>query len=147
MSAELQTALVNEVLDLSNMFKQNCALKHGLPEVKNNRISKLDPPPKPEPIKVDIPNNIPAAPAASNSPSPGATVAADTDKRSLVKTAVPWLLGAAIGTAGPLAYAWYTGGGDAVKVEAAKQKQSLLDALQNQGFHLDPERGAEWQTP
>ena len=147
MSAELATAVVNEALDLSNLFRQNCALKHGLPEVNSNRISKLPDPPKQEPPNVTINNQIPAAPAASNSPSPGAAVAADTDKRSLVKTVAPWLLGAAIGTTGPLAYAWMTGGSDAVKEEAARQKQSLLDTLQNQGFHLDPERGAEWQTP
>lgn len=148
MSAELQTALVNEVMDLSNLFKQNCALKHGLPKPGDNRVSNLtiDPPPKPEPIKVDITNHIPAAPAAPNSPSPGAESARDA-KSSIWRRAAPFLTSFAIGAAGPLAYAWYTGGADAVQTEAAKQKQSLLDALQNQGFHLDPERGAEWQTP
>lgn len=146
MSAELQTALVNEVLDLSNMFKQNCALKHGLPEVNNNRITKLDPPPKQEPPVVNV-QVTPAATAANTAlPSPGAG-AAETVKQTLIGKAAPVLLAGAIGAAGPLAYTWFTGGGEAVKVEAAKQQQSLLDALQNQGFHLDPERGAQWQTP
>lgn len=148
MSAAIKEAAANTVFRIAHLYEQNCALKHGLPDVGGpEKISGLkdDPPAKQEPPIVNV--TVPAAPAASNSPSPGATVAADTDKRSLVKTVAPWLLGAAIGTAGPLAYAWMSGGSDAVKDEAARQKQSLLDALQNQGFHLDPERGAEWQTP
>ena len=147
MSAELQTALVNEVLDLSHMFKQNCALKHGLPEVNNNRVTKIDPPAKAEPIKVDITNNIPAAPAAPNSPSPGATVAADTDQRSLVKTVAPWLLSAAIGSgvAAP-AYWWLFGNNEQPPTTETPQPKdgSLLQYLEDQGMHL-PE--GTWKAP
>jgi hypothetical protein len=149
-SAELQTALVNEVMDLSNLFKQNCALKHGLPKPGDNRVSSaaVDQPPKQDPPVFQILNQIPAATTANTAtPSPGATAAADPSKLSLAKTVAPWLLSAAVGGAAIPAYQWLTQDTAVPLPESPQQNQSLLDALQNQGFHLDPERGAQWQTP
>jgi uncharacterized protein HemX len=150
MSAELKTAVVNEALDLSHMFKQNCALKHGLPEIHSNRISKLtdDPPAKQEPPIVNITNNIPAAPAATNTPSPGAG-AADAVKQTLLGKAAPFLLSAAIGSAAVPAYWWLTQDEKAPVVQDATEPQprdgDLLQFLQSQGMHL-PE-GQPWTNP
>ncbi len=147
MSAELKTAIVNEALDLSNMFKQNCALKHGLPQVNSNRVTSLPDDPKQEPPVVNITNNIPAATAATNTPSPGAG-AVETVKQSLLKTAAPFLLSAAVGSAAVPAYWWLTQDEKApvVQEETAPQPRdgSLLQYLQDQGLHL--KEGSPWQT-
>jgi len=149
MSAELQTALVNEVLDLSSLFKQNCALKHGLPKVGDNRISGLSPDPPPPPQNINITNQIPvpevkidnqivAASAASNSPSPGATVAADTGKQSLVRTVAPWLL-SALGASGLTAaglWAYFSGLPESPVIAEQMKDGSLFDWLETEGYHL-----------
>lgn len=153
MSAEVRTAVVNEALEISNMFKQNCALRHGLPEKPTKQqVGRLTPDP---PVQVNvenkipvpevrIENNIPAAPAASNSPSPGATVAAETGKRSLVKTVAPWLLSAAAGFGVPPAYWWLTKGEEAPATSPDEPQDGLLlPWLEDQGRHL-PE--GTWPT-
>ncbi len=129
MSATLQTEIANEALALSHQFRENLALKHGLPK-----------PNGPQRVSLDQPYT--AAPAASGSPSPGATVPATAKvDKSLVSRVAPWLLTAAIGgPLGALAYSALTK--DTPVVEQPKDG-SLLQYLEDQGFHL-PE-GDTWK--
>ena len=144
MSAELQTAIANEALELSHMFRQNAALKHGLPDVRGaERIASLDtePAPKAEPPVVNITNQIPAAPAATSSPSPG-TAAAPAGS-SLLRKAAPFLI--AGGLLGPAGYAAHALLNPATPpATQTEQDGSLLQALQDKGLHL-PE--GSWPTP
>ncbi len=139
MSAELQTAVANEALELSQMFRQNAALKHGLPDCRQaERITDIGDNPPPAPPVVNITNQIPAAPAATNSPSPGLG-AAQAQGSSLLSRAAPFLLT----TAGLLG-----GGGIGLGINSLMHKPAttaeqpaakdgdLLQWLQTQGRHL-----------
>lgn len=145
MSAELQTAVANETMELSHAFRENLALIHGLPKPHAaERISKLDTdpaaPPSPQPI--NITNNIPAAPAATSSPSPGAESAPAGS--SLLRKAAPFLIG--LGVAGPAGYAakaYLNRPTPAVQQTEQQKDGSLLQVLQDRGLHL---KGGAWPT-
>lgn len=152
MSAAVREAVLNEALDLSYAFRQNAALKHGLPDCKQNRIANLPPEPAPQvnitnqipAPEVKVENKIEAASAAPSNPSPGqSTVAADTSRvKSLARTAAPWLIGMAAGSGLPAAGWWLTKD-NAPPPIVQQDDGSLLQHLEDQGFHL-PE-GA-WPT-
>lgn len=141
MSADVAKAAINEALELSYAFRQNAALKNGLPDCQKNRIENLTVP-KQEPPIVNITNQIPAAPAATDTPSPGATVAA-TVKGSLLRRAAPWLLGAVAPFAGA-ALGYMLGDKDKTPVIQQNPDGSLLQYLEDNGQHLsEPD---QWQT-
>jgi hypothetical protein len=158
MSTAIKEAATNTVLRIANLFEQRAALVHGMPRCGGPERVKIEPEPEPKPPTVNIDNHIPvpevkienilpAAPAVSNSPSPGATATVETGKPSLVRTAVPWLLGAlgGSGVAASALWAWF--GKDAPVVPppvVAEQEKdgSLLQYLEDSGFHL-PE-GTPW---
>lgn len=142
MSAAIKEAATNTVLRIAHLFEQNCALKHGLPKVDGpERVSGLKdvPPPKQEPPIVNITNEVPAAPAAPNSPSPGATVAADTDKHSLARTVAPWLLSAAVGAGLPTGYWWFSKDEETSLETPSERDGSLLQWLED-NFQHRPEQ-------
>lgn len=146
MSAELKTAVVNEALGLSNLFAQNCALKHGIPEKpEKQRVGTLEPDPAPAPQVVVIKSETTTD--TTNTPSPGATAAAP-DKGSLLRRAAPWLLATAIGTGGAGGLAGYVlglkpGASTPTVTTPAPNDGSLLQYLQDKGFHR-PE--GTWQA-
>ena len=146
MSTELKTALVNEALEISNLFNQNCALKHGPTQPTKQKINSLPEEPKPEPPQVHITNNIPAAPAATNTSSPAGVGAADTVKQSLLKTAAPYLLSAAIGSgvAAPVMW-WLNQDSEQVATETPtlQSQASLLQYLEDNMQHLPADSEAE----
>ena len=147
MSVALKQAAVDEALELSWLFRQNAALRAGLPDVKKTH-AKLgdDPPPQPAPPPVvNITNQLP--PTAGNSPSPGATVVAAA-KSSLLRRAAPWLVATALGSAGlgGLGGWLFSRGQTPVQPEPvtqAEQDRSMLQWLQDKGQHLKP--GATWE--
>lgn len=140
MSAEVQTALINEVLEQAHMFRENATLKHGLTGCKPaQRVGTIEQP-KQEPPVVNITNNIPAAPAATPSSSPGTDAAVSTG-RSLARTVAPYIL-TAVGGAGLAAGANYLLRDNPTPV-IQPDDGSLLQYLQDQGFHLS--EGA-WPT-
>lgn len=150
MSAEIQAAVINEAFELSQMFRQNAALKHGLPEcAAAQRIKSLpdQPPPKQEPPIVNVINKLPAADAANDSPTPGEPGAASVPSSSLLRAAAPWLL-TAVGAGGIAAGANYLMRDTPVDPPAAARSEpqdgSLLQWLQDRGQHL-PE-GDAWPT-
>ena len=138
MSAAVQTAAINEALELSHMFRENAALRHGLPRCPAaQRIDQLDEetPKKPEPPVVNITNNIPAAPAAPHS-SLGAAAAVTTG--SLARAAAPYLL-TALGAGGLAAGAsYYLNDTPTPAVEPVEQPPTgdLFEYLQQRGDHL-----------
>jgi hypothetical protein len=145
MSAAVKEAAVNEALELSYLFRQNAALRHGVPKCSGpQRVGGLkDDEPK-TPV-VNITNKIPAASAANESSSPGGG-AADTVKRSLLRTAAPFLLSAVVGSGvGPAAW-WLLKKDEPPPVvqPAEPDSGSLLQYLQDQMLHV-PE-GEQWQT-
>lgn len=160
MSADVQTAVLNEAFELAHMFRENAALKHGLPNCPAaQRVKSLieaDQPDPPPPPVVNITNNIPArdstsaADAAQESPTPGDYGVASAKSGSLLKAAAPWLLTAATaGGVGAGVNYWLRDkpvvmpSPAPVAQRAADQDGSLLQFLQDAGKHL-PE-GA-WPT-
>lgn len=138
----VQEAAANTVLRIANLFEQNCALKHGLPKVGGpDRIDAE--PPAPQPI--NITNNIPAAPAAINPPSPGGGVAQQAESTSLLRRAAPYLLtGLLAGGVPTAAIAYLNKQPAAVTIPTEQDKDgSLLQLLQDRGLHL-PE--GTWPT-
>ena len=137
MSDAVKTALVNEALEISNMFDQNCALKHGLPDKPSKKqVSELPDDPAPQPPPINITNNIPAAPTAPTSSSPGVG-AADGVKRSLIAKAAPYLLTAAVSGGIPTAAYWLLNGGQEPAAPTRTEGDSLLlEWLQENGEHL-----------
>lgn len=139
MSAAVQTAAINEALELSHMFRENSALRHGLPRCPAaQRIDELtdEPQPDPKPPVINITNNIPAANAASSS-SLG-TDAAVTTGRSLARAAAPYLL-TALGAGGLAAGANYFLADEPTPppvVQAAAPQGDLLQYLETEGYHL-----------
>lgn len=102
MSAVKQAA-ANTVLRIANLFEQNCALKHGLPKVGGPDRVGADEQPTP-PAVVNITNEIPAATAANESPSPLGATEAVAAAGSLAGRAAPWLVAAALGGGGLAGY-------------------------------------------
>lgn len=135
----VQKAAANTALRIANLFVQNCALKHGLPKPDGpDLIGDEEPAPTPQPIIVN--NNIPAATAATSSPSPG-TAAAPAGS-SLLRKAAPFLLSAA-GAGLPVGgYALWQAMHPAPTVQPAEPSVitpsdgDLLQELQRQGRHL-----------
>lgn len=142
MSAEVQTALVNEVLEQAHMFRQNAALQRGLPGCSPARSVGTVERPKQEPPVVNIVNEIPAAVAAPSS-SPG-TVAVAAANRSLAQAAAPYIL-TALGAGGIAAGASYLMRDTAPppSVQPATNEGSMLQYLQDRGMHLP---GGTWPT-
>lgn len=140
MSAELKQAVVNETLGISHLFAQNCALKYALPEKPVKQQVGPLPEAKVEPPVVNITNQIPAAPAANDSPSPLGAAAAGG--KSLVRRAAPFLLtvaGAGLPAAG-LSYWLLKDRQPVPQVTAPAEKDgSLLQHLEDNGFHLEGE--------
>lgn len=123
MSLAIQQGVMDELVELSWMFRQNAGLKNGLPDVKRLPVPRLtaDPPQSSTTtVKIDetktttdttantgptavtptvTPIQTPADTADTKSPSQGAT-AADTDRSSLLRRAAPWLLATGLAAAG-----------------------------------------------
>lgn len=135
MSAEVQVAVVNEALKLSDMFRQNAAMRHGIPRVNGpERINRLE-----------ESQTAPAQPAvtpthteAADTPSPsGAVAAADTRSRSLLSRAAPFLVGGALASAVPAG--WMLGDyfhADDPPDVVQPADGDLLQWLQRNGRHL-----------
>jgi len=151
MSAEVTTAVLNEAFELSHMFRENAALKHGLPNcpaAQRVKVEDQKTTPEVKPPVVNITNNIPAnnIPVASDSPTPGEPGAVSVPSSSLLRAAAPWLLTAA-GAGGIAAGVNYLLADKPPVAPAAtqptEQDGSLLQYLEDAGKHL-PE-GA-WPT-
>lgn len=144
MSAQVKTAVVNEVLEISNMFKENCALRHGLPtKPAKQRIDGLPEDPAPT-VNIHLLREDKAV-TANNSPSPGAKVA-DAAKSSLLRRAVPWLLtlgGLGMGGVGGWGLNWLLDKDQPVIVQPSTpatpeaKDGSLLQYLEDGGFHRE----------
>lgn len=145
MTAELQTAVANEALELAYQFRQNAALKHGLPDCRRYALQGKPETTPPERKETNAADATATEAAGRATPSPGGGVATQP-AQSLWRRAAPFLLTAATGSAVPLAAYW------ALEKEpppitqpapAAPTDGSLLQYLQDQGKHL-PE--GVWQT-
>lgn len=143
MSAAAQQAIFDEAMELSYQFRQNAALKNGLPDCR--RITaKLpdDPPVKQEPPQVTVINQIPASEADKGTLTPGAVAVPASS--SLLRKAAPFLIGAA-GVGLPAGvYAWMNQEPTPIVQQADQSDRSMLQWVQDQGGHL-PE-GEAWQT-
>lgn len=140
MSGVVQS-LVEESLELSNMFRQNAALKNGLPECRRVSVPKIDPTPPPAPpvVNVDVqPTPVVVQQVEAKSPSPGAP-AAETAKPSWLSRSAPWLLAGVTGLGGSLATSWMSKDTPDAPAPAAVQQQKeqgwLLQWLQENGKH------------
>ena len=133
----LQEALANEVLEHSHMFRQNAALNRGLPSCSPAQTVSLpdEKPAPPAPPIVHV--YTPEASTATATSLQGATGAAPTASRSLLKAAAPWLLTAA-GAGGLAAGANYfmKDKPPAPVVQPADKDGDLLQYLQSRGAHL-----------
>lgn len=141
MSAELQVAVTNEALELSHMFRQNAALKHGIPDCHGaERISKAE---SPEPVIVQTAPAPEPAPAVDKSPSPGLGAAQPAQQASLLRRAAPFLATAAVAAGVPLLALWHPNSNSAppaappsVVQPSTSTDGSLLQWLQDKGEHL-----------
>lgn len=142
MSAALKEAAINEALELSYAFRQNAALRNGLPDCKRIPFGGLEdePPPKQEPPIVNVTAQMPAAPAATVQPSPGET--ANAVEGSFLRRVAPWVIAAATGGFGvPLLWSLtqHEPAKPPISSEAITQPApddgSLLQYLQDHGFH------------
>ncbi len=150
MSAATQKAVIEETLKISSMFRDNCALKHGIaPRQSATTLDgpAVDPPPPPIPISINptpapTPADVTATTTSAGTSSPGVGVA-DTSKGNLTKTAAPLLLAASTALAGATgAYWWMKPAATAVNPIVEKASGDLLQSLQSRGFHLAP--GQQW---
>ena len=144
MSASVQEAVANEALELSWLFRQNAALKNGLPDCKKNTVT-LPEQNANESISVTRTESTTAVEAANKSPSPGEGAAAEP-KSSLLRRAAPLLLGTAIGAVPTTLLLWpktQPPPAPTPQVEPVKDGD-LLQWLQSQGRHLPG--GEQWQT-
>lgn len=141
MSAAERKAWMTEAMKIAHWFRQNASARYGVPECAGQTGIDTIQEKQQEPT-ININNQMPAAPAVPNSPSPGATVAADTEGRSLLKTVAPWLLSAAIGSGAWPLYSWLTKQ-EAIVDADVQGDGSLLQFLQDQGLHL-PE--GKWKS-
>ena len=129
MSAAIAEAAVNEALELSWLFRQNAALRHGLPDAKRTGgVRSID---DQKPPVVNITNNIPppaTTPAATNTATP---------EVSWIKKAAPYVL-AATGAAGATLGAgyWLLDRDHPQPVQQVPADGSLLEYLQQRGAHL-----------
>ncbi len=150
MSVAVQQSLMDELTELSYMFRQNAAFHHGLPDVKRLPVHKLHDDPQMTSIDVttSTTDTTTAADAATNSPSPGLGAAQTPVSRSLIGRAAPFLF-TALGLTGAgglgLAAAALLNKSQSVTEQTPQAKDGyLLQELQNRGLHL-PE-GAPWQV-
>lgn len=142
MSVATQEAVIEETLKTAAMYRDNCALRHGIAPRQGVTTLKgpaVDPPPPAPPT-----DQTPAAkpPATTDSPSPGATGAAAP---SLLSKAAPWLLSAAALASGVGGTYWWLKPAAQVAAPIVDKTQTdLLQYLQSHGYHLPP--GKQWQT-
>lgn len=137
MSTEVAKAAVNEALELSYLFRQNAALKHGLPHCDKQKVDSVGE----SAPSINAVTEVPAAPAATDSPSPGSTAAAAV-KSSLLRRAAPWLLGGAATIASGALGAWLASGDSTTVIEQANDGL-LLPWLEENGKHLPEDQ--QWQ--
>lgn len=153
MSAAQHTALIQHALDLGYEFRQNMALKHGLPEPSRTILPPSEPPPPAQPVVVRLETTQPLATATATAqpqpvtqtPMPSAPVAENTGELAAAPAPINWakraaLLAALAAGSGGAGYALsqFAQGdsGPTVNVQAADQ--SLLNWLQERGYHLPP---------
>jgi len=162
MSAAQRASLIQHALDLGHMFRQNMAIKHGLPEPSSTMFPVgVSEPPQPLTLRVETnqplatatataagnPAGMPAAQAqaapVATAADPAATPTVPAGTSDWVKRAA--IAAAVIGTGGLGAGATYLltrpssgNTGPTINVQAADQ--SLLTWLQERGYHLPPGR-------
>lgn len=161
MSVAIQQGMMEELAELSWMFRQNAALKNGLPDVKRLPVPKLTDEPtqssttvKIDETKTETKTDTSAATAATGSPSPGAAAAPNNGK-SLWSKAAPFLITGLVAAGLPLGAAWMLGAFDKPKptttttiiapTQTEAQDRSLLQWLQDHGKHLPGD--AKWNQP
>jgi len=150
---QLQTAVINEGLELSYLFRQNAALKNGVPKCTGpQRVDATDDPATPPPSTTTSTTDATTTSttavnsATTDSPSPVSGQAADTGK-SFARTAAPYLIAAATAAAGAGGTYWWMK--PAVQVAAPivqKANGDIYQYLQSKGFHLPPDQQKQWQT-
>lgn len=149
MTAALQTAVANEALELAYQFRQNAALKHGLPDCRRQTIGSVAGPANTttENVAVTRTETTTAATTATDTPSPGGG-AVPQPQQSLLRRAAPFIVTAATGAGLPLlAYYGFHKTQPPPEpppiVQQAPDDGSLLEVLQDRGLHL-PE--GQWPT-
>lgn len=147
MTPAIKQAAVNMAMRIADLFVQNCALKHGVP---NPGVSPtIDFPEEvPTPPVVNNEINVPPPTVINNSTSPevGATVAPSAGS-SLAGKVAPYLLtlaSAGFGASIPVGlYSYLNQEEPSVEMPLLPNDGSLLQYLQDQGQHL-PE--GQWPT-
>lgn len=169
LAPELQKAVLDETFKLSAMMRQNCALKHGIAPVHGITTLADVPAETetPQPINVTVqptPVTVQPAPvgptidlarleslvgqlsaatkaAANNSPSPGdASRPTAGGLSTLAKAAAAGLTAIGLGTGGAMLGSYLAKPATTTNTtEVIEQAGSLLQSLEDRGFHLPPE--------
>lgn len=139
MSAAQRTALIQHALDLGYMFRQNMAVKHGLPAPSRAIFPAAEPDPPP-PLTLRLETTQPLAtanPAEVTQSPPAVAVVPQPAANGWAKNAA-LLAALAAGTGGLGTAAGYfmrpSVSGPTINVQP--NDQGLLQWLQEQGYHL-----------
>lgn len=151
MSAAQRNTLIQHALNMGDLFAQNAALKHGLPDKPPRPVLPVQPD---EPVVLRLLTDQPLATATATANPPPAADGPALAQAIPLSTAGGWIKKAAmvgalaLGTGG-------LGGGLLVNALNRVQKptpqnaspaivqqadQSLLTYLQEEGYHLPPEK-------
>ena|SRR3990167_8703568 len=145
MSAAQRTALIQHALDLGYMFRQNMAVKHGLPAPSRAMFPDAEPdPPQPLTLRLETTQPLATATATANPAEVSQPPAPPTAPAAPQPTANGWAKNAALiaalaaGTGGLGTAAGYfmrpSESGPTINVQP--NDQGLLQWLQENGYHL-----------
>lgn len=144
MSADMKTAVMQHALNMGDLFAQNAALVHGLPDKPPRPTLKVTPD---GPLTLRLETNQPLATATATAHPAEVAPTSSPATAPVANSASGWLKNAAMiaaltATGGGLGtaagYFMRPAGGPTINVQ--QSDQGLLQYLQEQGYHL-PAKG------